>query len=104
MTRRRHPSKRTLQRWLDGHDTDDAVDTHVVNCNRCAARLEGFAEPVQALGTAVAQSLQAPDDLVRRLGVRMDATIRSREDVALFFELMGVPLATVRSLMEDDDS
>ena len=43
-------------------------------------------------------------DLVQRLGVRMNTTIRSRDDLRLFFELMGVPLATVRSLMEDDNT
>ena len=32
----------------------------------------------------------------------MNASIRNREDLSLFFELMGVPFATVRSLMEDE--
>ena len=39
---------------------------------------------------------------VARLGVRMNETVRNREDLSLLFELMGVPFATVRNLMEDE--
>lgn len=104
---RRHPSKRSLHRWLAVAviaEADTVVDAHVARCSRCATRLEEFAEPAPALPDALSQSLQPPDDLVRRLGTRMNDTIRDRRDLALFFDLMGVSLATVRSLMEDDDT
>ena len=100
---RLHPSAKALQRWLDaGNEADADVDEHVADCDRCANRLEELAQPLPALTDALSRSLQAPDDLVQRLGVRMNTTIRNREDLRLFFELMGVPFATVRSLMEDD--
>ena len=100
---RRHPSAKALQRWLDdGTAPDVEVDDHVADCDRCATRLEELAQPLPTLTDALSRTLQAPDDLVQRLGVRMNTTIRNREDLRLFFELMGVPFATVRSLMEDD--
>lgn len=98
-----HPGDKRLLHWLDagdGHGAD--LDEHIATCERCATRLEELAQPLPALADALSRSLQAPDDLVQRLGVRMNTTIRSREDLRLFFELMGVPFATVRSLMEDD--
>lgn len=101
MRLRRHPSTKTLHRWLDGGAGGD-VDEHVAECDRCATRLEELAQPLPALTDALSQSLQAPDDLIERLGVRMNTSIRNRDDLRLFFELMGVPFATVRSLMEDD--
>lgn len=104
---RRHPSKRSLHRWLAVaviSESDTATDAHVARCARCATRLEALAEPAPTIPRALSQSLQPPDDLVRRLGTRMNDTIRDRQDLALFFDLMGVSLATVRSLMEDDDT
>lgn len=100
---RLHPSARSLQQWLDADaGVDDDVDSHVATCDRCATRLEELAAPLPALTDALNRSLQAPDDLVQRLGDRMNRSIRNREDLRLFFELMGVPFATVRSLMEND--
>ncbi len=106
-----HPSNKKLQRWLDadgesGEPIDESVDAHVANCDRCATRLEELAQPVPELTAALTQSLRAPEDLVQRLGARMTDTIRNQEDLRLFFELMGIPLATVRNLMTehpDDD-
>lgn len=98
-----HPSNKRLLRWLEGGvDADAAVDEHIATCDRCANRLEDLAQPIPELGSALTQSLQAPDDLVQRLGVRMNASIQNREDLSLFFELMGIPFATVRSLMEEE--
>lgn len=98
-----HPSNKRLLRWLDGGaEADAAVDEHIATCDRCANRLEDLAQPIPELGVALTQSLQAPDDLVQRLGVRMNASIQNREDLSLFFELMGIPFATVRSLMEEE--
>lgn len=98
-----HPSDKKLLQWLErGDGGDPARDEHIATCERCANRLEELAQPIPELGVALTQSLQAPDDLVQRLGVRMNASIQNREDLALFFELMGIPLATVRSLMEED--
>lgn len=98
-----HPSARKLQSWLDDGGPDD-VDTHVAECVRCANRLEELAAPLPELTDALARSLQAPDDLVQRLGARMTESMRAREDLQLLLELMGVPLGTVRSLMMEDDS
>ena len=98
-----HPGDKRLLQWLEGGDGGDpTLDEHIATCERCATRLEELAHPLPALSDALSRSLQAPDDLVQRLGARMNTTIRGREDLQLFFELMGVPFATVRSLMEDD--
>jgi hypothetical protein len=97
-----HPSTAKLRRWLDDDATDD-VDTHVAVCARCANRLEEIAAPLPELSAALAESLQAPDDLVQRLGVRMTEAMRTREDLQILLELMGVPLDTVRNLMTEDD-
>lgn len=98
-----HPSTRKLQRWLDEGGPDD-VDAHVVDCARCANRLEELAAPLPELSDALNQTLRAPDDLAQRLGARMTESMRSREDLQLLLELMGIPLGTVRSLMMEDDS
>ncbi len=98
-----HPSNRKLQRWLDDGEPQD-VDEHVAGCVRCANRLEELATPLPELSQALSRSMQAPDDLVQRLGVRMTESMRTREDLRLLLELMGVPLATVRSLMMEDDT
>lgn len=98
-----HPGNRRLLRWLEGGvDAEPTVDEHVATCVRCANRLEELAQPLPELGTALSQSLSSPDDLVARLGARMNTSIRNREDLTLFFELMGVPFATVRNLMENE--
>ncbi|MEM9465389.1 MAG: hypothetical protein AAGA90_08435 [Actinomycetota bacterium] len=97
------PSDKRLLRWLEhGDGADPALDAYLATSDRCANRLEELAQPLPELGTALRQSLAGPDDLVARLGVRMNETIRNREDLSLVFELMGVPFATVRNLMEDD--
>ncbi len=98
-----HPSTKRLRHWLErGPDAEPTVDEHILTCDRCANRLEELAHPLPELGAALTQSLSTPDDLVTRLGVRMNESIRNREDLALFFELMGVSFATVRTLMEDE--
>lgn len=98
-----HPSTKRLQRWLDGEaQAEPDVDAHILTCDRCANRLEELAQPLPDLSAALVESLSSPDDLVSRLGVRMNETIRNREDLSLLFELMGIPFATVRNLMEDD--
>jgi hypothetical protein len=98
-----HPSNRKLRRWLDDGEPRN-VDEHVAECARCANRLEELATPIPQLSQVLARSMQAPDDLVQRLGVKMTESMRSREDLQLLLELMGVPLATVRSLMMEDDT
>ncbi|MEQ8840060.1 MAG: hypothetical protein RIB98_03695 [Acidimicrobiales bacterium] len=98
----RHPSGRRLKTWLDGGGSE-RVDAHVVECARCANRLEELAAPVPELSRALSQSLQAPDDLVQRLGARMTNRMQAREDLQILLELMGVPLATVRNLLMEDD-
>ena len=98
-----HPSGKKLQRWLDEGGPEE-VDTHVADCDRCANRLEELAAPLPELGAALALSMQAPTDLVQRLGERMTESMRSREDLAIILELLGIPLSTVRNLMTEDDS
>lgn len=97
-----HPSNRRLRAWLEEGGPDD-VDAHVASCERCANRLEDLAAPTPALSDALSASLRAPDDLVQRLGARMTESMRSREDLRLMLELMGVPLDTMRSLMMEED-
>ncbi len=98
-----HPSSKRLQRWLEaGPVAEPEVDEHILTCDRCANRLEELAQPLPELGVALQRTLASPDDLVARLGVRMNETIRNREDLSLLFELMGIPFATVRNLMEDE--
>lgn len=95
-----HPSARRLRHWLDHGEPQD-VDQHVVDCSRCANRLEELATPLPELTTALSQTLQPPDDLVQRLGVRMTRSMRNREDLSILLELMGVPWHTVQALMTD---
>lgn len=97
-----HPSARRLRHWLDEGGPDD-VDAHVAGCARCANRLEELAAPLPELSTALALSLAAPDDLVGRLGARMTESMRTREDLRILLDLMGIPLGTVRNLMTEDD-
>lgn len=97
------PSDKRLLQWLEhGDGFDPQLDEYIATNERAANRLEELAQPLPELGPALSQSLQAPDDLVQRLGVRMNASIQNREDLSLFFELMGIPFATVRSLMEEE--
>jgi len=106
MRQRFHPSAKKLERWLaadTGGDLDDEVDGHVVTCDRCANRLEDLAQPLPELGPALTATLQAPDDLVQRLGARMGNSMRNHEDLQLIMELMGVPFDTVRTLLNDED-
>lgn len=103
MSRFFHPSSKRLQQWLDTGQPAD-VDEHVADCQRCANRLEELAAPMPELTEAITASLRSPDDLVQRLGVRMTESMRSREDLAIILELMGVPLGTVRNLMTETDS
>lgn len=97
------PSDKRLLQWLEhGDGFDPALDEHLATSDRCANRLEELAQPLPELRAALEQSLASPDDLVVRLGVRMNETIRNREDLSLLFELMGIPFATVRILTEDE--
>ena len=98
-----HPSNRKLERWLDDGESLD-VDEHVATCSRCANRLEEMASPGAELGAALQASLRAPDDLVQRLGVRMTQSMRNREDLRMFLELMGISWPTVRNLMTEEES
>lgn len=100
--KRFHPSARMLRRWLDTGGTAE-VDDHVAGCARCADRLEGLAAPAPELSAALVASMRPPDDLVHRLGVRMTESIRTREDLQILLELMGIPLGTLRNLMTEDD-
>jgi hypothetical protein len=97
-----HPRKRTLKRWLESTD-GGPVDEHVSTCRRCANRLEDLAAPSPALGDAISQTLRPPDDLAERLGVRMTDSMRSREDLQIFLDLLGVPWRTVQALMADGE-
>lgn len=102
MRMRPHPSARRLHDWLDSGGPHD-IDRHVAGCSRCATRLEELAEPVPQLAGALSLTLQPPDDLVRRLGAKMTDSMRTREDLVILLELMGVPWHTVRTLMTDLD-
>ena len=97
------PSDDRLRRLLEhGEGFDPALDAFLATSARCADRLEELAQPLPELGPALHERLAAPDDLAVRLGVRMNESIRTRNDVSLFVELMGVPFATVRALVDDE--
>ncbi len=98
-----HPTARTLRLWLEEGGPDD-VDAHVAGCARCANRIEDIAAPLPELSAALSASLRAPDDLVARLGARMTESMRTREDLVILLELMGIPLDTVRNLMTEDET
>ena len=97
-----HPRRRTLKRWLESTG-GGPVDEHISTCPRCANRLEDLAAPIPALGDAISQTLRPPDDLAERLGVRMTDSMRSREDLQIFLDLLGVPWRTVQALMADGE-
>ncbi|MDH3704866.1 MAG: hypothetical protein OES57_02300 [Acidimicrobiia bacterium] len=98
-----HPRDRKLREWLETGEPN-SVDEHVVTCSRCATRLEEMEAPGPELGEALQVSMRAPDDLVQRLGVRMTESMRNRQDLRMFLELMGISWPTVRSLMTEDES
>ncbi len=95
-----HPRKRTLERWLESTDVGP-VDEHISTCRRCANRLEDLAAPIPSLGDAISETLRPPDDLAERLGVRMNESMRNREDLQIFLDLLGVPWRTVQTLLEE---
>lgn len=97
-----HPTRRTLSRWLESDEVGPA-DDHISTCRRCANRLEDLAAPVPALGDALTRTLSPPDDLVERLGVRMTDSMRSREDLQIFLDLLGVPWRTVQYLLDEGE-
>lgn len=97
-----HPTKRTLRRWLES-DEVDSVDDHVSACRRCANRLEELATPVPGLGDAIRRTLTPPDDLAERLGARMSESMRNREDLQIFLDLLGVPWRTVQNLVSEGE-
>lgn len=97
-----HPSNRRLLDWLESVEAG-SVDDHVATCRRCAARLEDLATPVPGLGEAIRARLLPPDDLVDRLGSRMNESMHNREDLQIFLDLMGVPWRTVLNLMTEGE-
>ena len=97
-----HPRKRTLRQWLESTDVGP-VDEHVSTCRRCANLLEDLAAPGPALGDAISETLRPPDDLAHRLGVRMTDSMRNREDLQIFLDLLGVPWRTVQNLTAEGE-
>ena len=100
----RHPSKKALRRWLDA-DELTSIDEHVSTCDRCASRLEILAPPTDDIAEALNRALDAPEDLVTRIGTRMTESMRNREDLQILLELLGIPWRTVQNLLtegEDD--
>lgn len=100
MKSRLHPSKRKLSAWLETGGPDD-VDTHVAGCERCAASLEALAVPEPTVGDALATFLAPPDDLVDRINGRISDSLRSRADLKMFAELVGISLPTAQLLLTE---
>ncbi len=68
----RHPSKKALRAWLAGSD-DEAVNAHLLSCERCATTLENLDEPITdgAISSALNMVLAPPTDLSQRLEQRV---------------------------------
>lgn len=99
----RHPSKRTLQNWLNGEATP-AVDNHVATCERCAAHLEGISEPRSdgAIAASLHRVLAPPTDFHAKIETRVVAKLDSRQVLGYMVDLFGAGVETTRLFLIDD--
>lgn len=100
----RHPSKRSLQEWLDG-DTSVPIDidNHLETCERCASFLESISEPLPdgAIGASLQRVLDPPDTFAREIETRVIAKLDSRQVLGYFADLFGAGFETSRMLLLD---
>lgn len=101
-----HPSRRTLQAWLQGDEVDAKLDAHVAVCRRCATTLERLAdeeaEPTQDLAGALALALAPPADLPTRLEEKVTQRLDSRVMFGVLSDLFGAGVETSRLLILED--
>lgn len=102
----RHPSKKSLQEWLEApsHDaTDQKVESHIDSCQRCATTIESLVTtPDLSIGDALAAVYQAPADLSDRLERRVAARLDSRVVLDVVSDLFGAGLETSKLLLTED--
>lgn len=102
MSRLFHPRDAKLHGWLDGAD-DPAVIRHLATCERCADRLERFAdEHDTALRDALAASLAPPTDLAGRLTDQVDERRRQLSLRDVLLDAVGAGVDTLRLLIDED--
>ncbi|MEE9416805.1 MAG: hypothetical protein V3V01_16095 [Acidimicrobiales bacterium] len=97
---KRHPSTKKLADWLETGGPPE-VESHVTTCDRCAESMDALAVPVPSMSRALTAVLQPPNEYRERLSERISESLRNRADLALFVDLMGVPLPTAKMLLGD---
>lgn len=97
-----HPRDGKLHRWLDGAD-DPPVIRHLATCERCADRLERFADQHdQALRNALVATLAPPADLAGRLADQVDERQRQSSMRNVLLDAVGAGVDTLRLLIDED--
>ncbi len=101
----RHPSKRTLQNWLNGEATP-AVESHVATCDRCATHIEGISEPRSdgAIAASLHLVLAPPSDFRATIENRVVAKLDSRQVFGYMVDLFSAGVETTRLFLVDDST
>ena len=100
---RRHPSRKRLERWFDGHEADPDLDAHLDTCDRCASVIEELAASDDPVHSALQSVLPVPDDLHARIEVGINSRLQNRQDLAALAEIMGIGLRTARLVFADPE-
>ncbi len=102
----RHPSRKALREWLEATEQDAAdqkVDSHIDDCQRCAAVIEDLDSSSDlSIGDALAAVYQPPADLSERLERRVAARLDSRVVLDVVSDLFGAGLETSKLLLTED--
>lgn len=98
---RRHPSKRRLEEWLA--ETAPNLDAHIESCDRCANRVEDLDRPAFELRSALVEVLSLPANLQPRLAEGIDRRMRTRAELKLLAEMLGLPMSVVKTLGAGED-
>lgn len=97
----RHPTRATLQEWLDG--ADNGIDDHVARCNRCATTLEELDSPAgPTLTEALAAVYEPPQGLSSRLERRVTHRIDSMVLMDVLTDLFGAGVETSKLLLMEE--
>ncbi len=98
-----HPSKRHLRAWLLG-ESNDQLDEHLTDCDRCASIIENMEEPRTdgLIAETLHKILEPPVDLTDRIEVRVAERLDSRQVVGYMAEMFGAGLETSKLLLTDE--